>query len=63
MSYLIAAPELMTSAAADLATIGSNVSAAHMAAAARATSVIPSAADEVSTGIAQHAANYQAMAA
>jgi hypothetical protein len=67
MSYVIAAPEMMTSAAADLATIGSNVSAAHMVAAARTTAVIPAAADEVSTGIAalfsQHAANYQAMAA
>jgi hypothetical protein len=66
MSYLVTAPELMTSAAADLATIGSNVSAAHMVAAAPTTSVIPAAADEVSTGIAQlfsqHAASYQAMA-
>jgi PE family len=33
MSYVIAAPEIMTSAATDLATIGSNVSAVHMAAA------------------------------
>jgi PE family len=33
MSYLIAAPELMTSATTDLATIGANVGAAHMAAA------------------------------
>jgi hypothetical protein len=66
MSYVIAAPEMMTSAAADLATIGSNVNAAHMAAAARTVAVIPGAADEVSTGIAhlfsQHAANYQALA-
>jgi hypothetical protein len=56
----------MTSAAADLATIGSNVSAAHIAAAARTTAVIPAAADEVSASIAhlfsQHAANYQALA-
>jgi hypothetical protein len=56
----------MTSAAADLATIGSNVSAAHMVAAARTTAVIPAAADEVSASIAhvfsQHAASYQAMA-
>ena len=67
MSYVIAAPEMMTSAASDLAAIGSNVSAAHMVAAARTTSVIPAAADEVSTGIAQlfsqHAADYQATAA
>jgi hypothetical protein len=67
MSFVIAAPEMMTSAATDLATIGSNVNAAHMVAAARTSSVIPAAADEVSTSIAhlfsQHAANYQALAA
>ena len=66
MAYVVAAPEMMTAAAADLATIGSNVSAAHMVAAARTTSVLPAAADEVSAGIAQlfsqHAANYQALA-
>jgi len=66
MAYVIAAPEMMTAAAADLATIGSNVSAAHMVAAARTTPVIPAAADEVSAGIAQlfsqHAANYQTLA-
>jgi hypothetical protein len=66
MSYVIATPEMMTSAAADLATIGSNVSAAHMVAAARTLAVIPAAADEVSTSIAhlfsQHAAGYQALA-
>jgi PE family len=66
MAYVIAAPELMTAAAADLAAIGSNVSAAHMVAAAWTTSLIPAAADEVSTGIAhlfsQHAASYQALA-
>jgi len=33
MSDVIAAPELMTSAATDLATIGSNLAVAHMAAA------------------------------
>ena len=67
MSYVIAAPEIMTSAATDLSNIGSSVSAAHMAAAARTLAVVPAAADEVSTGIAhlfsQHAADYQAMAA
>jgi hypothetical protein len=66
MSQLIVAPEMMTSAASDLATIGSNVSAAHMLAAAPTTSVIPAAADEVSASIAhlfsQHAASYQAQA-
>jgi hypothetical protein len=67
MSYVIAAPEMMTSAAADLATIGSNVNAAHMVAAAPTVAVVPAAADEVSAGIAdlfsQHAASYQALAA
>jgi hypothetical protein len=67
MSYVIAAPEMMTSAATDLATIGSNLNAAHTAAAAPTLAVLPAAADEVSTSIAQlfsqHAANYQAMAA
>jgi hypothetical protein len=62
-----AVPELMAQAATDLATIGSTVNAAHMAAAPRTLPVRPAAADEVSTGIAQlfsqHAANYQAMAA
>jgi hypothetical protein len=66
MAYVIATPEIMTAAATDLATIGSNVNAAHMVAAAPTTSVIPAAAEEVSTGIAQlfsqHAANYQALA-
>ena len=67
MSFVIATPEIMTSAAADLAAIGSNVSAAHMAAAAPTLAVLPAAADEVSASIAnlfsQHAASYQAMAA
>jgi hypothetical protein len=66
MAYVIAAPEMMAAAAADLAAIGSNVSAAHLVAAARTTSVIPAAADEVSASIAhlfsQHAASYQALA-
>jgi hypothetical protein len=57
----------MTSAVADLAAIGSNVSAAHIAAAAPTVAVLPAAGDEVSASIAhlfsQHAAKYQAMAA
>jgi len=65
MSYVIAAPEMMTAAATDLATIGSNLSAAH-AAAAPALAVTPAAADEVSVGIAQlfsqHGQDYQALA-
>jgi hypothetical protein len=41
MPYVIAAPEIMTSAATDLATIGSNLSAAHTAAAAPTLAVLP----------------------
>ena len=67
MSIVIAAPELINTAATDLANIGSNLSAAHTASAASTTGLIPAAADEVSASIAQlfsqHAANYQAMAA
>ncbi len=66
MAYVIAAPEIMTAAATDLATIASNVNAAHMVAAAPTLALVPAAADEVSAGIAhlfsQHAANYQALA-
>ncbi len=66
MAYMAAAPEMLRAAATDLATIGSNVSAAHMVAAARTTSLTPAAADEVSAGIAQlfsvHAQDYQALA-
>jgi PE family len=67
MSLVVADPELMSSAASDLASVGSNVRAAHMVAAAQTTSVIPAAADEVSAGISrlfcQHAQDYQALAA
>jgi hypothetical protein len=52
MTSMIVAPEMMTSAATDLATIGSNIDAAHLAAAANITSVAPAAADEVSVGVA-----------
>lgn len=66
MAYVVADPELMTSAASDLVSIGSNVSAAHMMAAARTVAVIPAAADEVSAGIAhlfsRHAQDHQALA-
>ncbi len=66
MSFLTAAPESMTLAAADLANIGSAISAAHMVAATPTVAVIPAAADEVSSSIAhlfsQHAQDYQALA-
>jgi hypothetical protein len=67
MAYVIAAPDMLAAAATDVATIGSNVSAAHMVAAAPTVALIPAAADEVSAGIAhlftQHAQGYQAQAA
>jgi triacylglycerol lipase len=52
MSYVIAGPELMTAAATDLAGIGSDLSAAHTAAASRTTAVLAAAEDEVSAAIA-----------
>lgn len=62
----IAALAVMTSAATDLATIGSNVGAAHAVAAAPTLAVQSAAADEVSTAVAhlfsQHARDYQALA-
>lgn len=65
MAYVVADPEWMTTAASDLATIESDVSAAHLVAAARTTSVVPAAADEVSAAIAglmsNHALDFQAM--
>jgi hypothetical protein len=66
MSNVIAAPEVMTAAATDLATIGSTLDAAHMAAAGPTLAVMPAAADEVSASIAHlfsaHAQEYQALA-
>ena len=66
MPAVIAVPEVMTSAATDLATIVSNLSAAHAMAAAPTVAVQSAAADEVSTAVAhvfsQHARDYQALA-
>jgi hypothetical protein len=66
MSYVIAAPEMLGAAAADLATIDSSLGAAHSAAAAPTIALVPAAADEVSASIAhlfsQHAHDYQAVA-
>lgn len=66
MSSVIAVPGLMEAAAADLATIGSTVSAAHKAASSPTVAVLPAAADEVSASIAHlfsaHARNYQGLA-
>jgi hypothetical protein len=66
MSAVIAAPEVMTSAATDLAAIGSTLSAAHLTAAPPTLAVLSGGADEVSTAVAhlfsQHARGYQALA-
>jgi hypothetical protein len=66
MSHMIAAPEMMTAAATDLATIDSSLSAAHTAAAAPTVALAPAAADEVSASIAhlfsRYAGGYQALA-
>src|SRR5437588_6688658 len=66
MSAVIAVPEIMTSAATDLAKIGLNLNAAHVVAATPTLAVLPAAADEVSTGVAhlfsQYAEDYQRLA-
>jgi hypothetical protein len=66
MSYVIAAPEMMTAAATDLAGIGSALSEAHAVAAGPTVGLVPAAADEVSAAVthlfSQHAASYQALA-
>jgi hypothetical protein len=67
VSYVIAAPELITSAATNLATIGSDLSAAHAAAAAPTTGMLVAAEDEVSAAIAAvfsaHGQDFQALSA
>ncbi|WP_156748356.1 PE family protein, partial [Mycobacterium sp. E3198] len=67
MSFVIAAPEIIGSAAADLAGIGSTIAAANAAVAAPTTAVLAAAADEVSQAVAAllgaHGAEYQALSA
>src|SRR5262249_24091647 len=67
MSFVIAVPEMMTAAAADLDTIGSTLSAAHQAAATQTTGILAAAEDEVSGAIAAlfsgHGAAFQSVAA
>src|SRR5271166_2435330 len=67
MSYVIAAREMMAAAAGDLATIGSDLSAAHTAAAAQTTGMLAAAEDEVSAAIAAlfsaHGQGFQALGA
>ncbi len=67
MSYLEAAPELLTSAATDLVGIGSALNVANAAAARPTTTVLAAAEDEVSAAVASlfagHARQYQALSA
>jgi PE family len=64
VSYVVAAPDVLASAAGDLAAIGSAVSAANATAATATTSLLTAAADEVSQRIAAlfgvHGQQYQA---
>lgn len=65
MSYVLATPELLSSAAEDLTRIGSAVNAANAAAASSTTSLLAAGGDEVSTCIASlfgaHALEFQAV--
>jgi hypothetical protein len=67
MSFLMAAPEMIGSAATDVASIGSTLSEANAAAAAPTTGIVAAASDEVSAAIAElfsgHAHAYQALGA
>src|SRR6185437_9172358 len=67
MSYVIAAPEFITSAASEFAKIGSSISSANAAAAGRTVAVLSAGADEVSETIATffgaHAQAFQALSA
>src|SRR6516165_11982592 len=67
MSFVAAAPEIMTSAAKDLADIGSALTAANRAAVTQTTGVLAAAEDEVSAAIAAlfsaHGQGFQALGA
>jgi PE family len=58
MSYVIAGPETMAAAAADLAAIGSTLTEAHTAATTPTVGLVPAAADEVSATIAHMFSRY-----
>jgi PE family len=66
MSGVFAAPELISTAATELANIGSTLSSANTAAASATATVPAAAADAVSAGVAQilsaHGQEYQALA-
>lgn len=51
MSYVVAAPEFLVSAASDLSDIGSSLTTAHAAAAGRTTTVLAAGTDEVSAAV------------
>jgi hypothetical protein len=67
MSFVIIEPELLATAAGNLQSIGSAMSAGNAAATAPTTGVVPAAADEVSAltavQFAAHARIYQAFSA
>ncbi|MCW2662511.1 MAG: hypothetical protein JWP83_3663, partial [Mycobacterium sp.] len=52
MSFVVALPEMLATAATDVASLGSTLDAAHAAAAAQTTGVLAAAEDEVSAAIA-----------
>jgi hypothetical protein len=67
MSFVVAAPEVLGSAATDLASLGSTIQAANGAAAAQTTGVLVAAEDEVSAAVAAvfsaHGEGFQALGA
>lgn len=67
MSFVTAQPEMLTTAAGSLQSIGSTMSAQNAAMAAPTTGIVPAAADEVSAltaaQFAMHAQMYQAVSA
>ena len=67
MSFVIAMPEMLGTAATDLTSLGSTLSEANAAAAARTTGVLAAAEDEVSAAIAAvfsaHSQGFQALSA
>jgi hypothetical protein len=67
MSFVIATPDVVATAATDLASIGSTINAVNAAAAARTTGMLDAAADEVSAAVTAlfdvHAQQYQALSA
>ncbi|MEK1186765.1 PE family protein, partial [Mycobacterium ulcerans] len=67
MAFVIAAPELVSAAAENVASIGTSLGAANAAVAASTTSVLSAGADDVSQAFAallsSHGAQYQALSA